>query len=61
MIRAPSQAALLRAAKVAAAEGVCIVIEADGVTYRFEPVAKPQNSAQLDADRIDLMDLKRRG
>ena len=36
--RAPSQSALSRAAKVAAAEGVCIVIEAQGLVYRIEPV-----------------------
>lgn len=44
--RAPSQAALARAAKVAAQEGVCIVIEVDGVAYRIVPVEKPAESAQ---------------
>jgi len=41
MIRAPSQAALLRAAKVAAAEGVCIVIRVGEAVYEIAPVEKP--------------------
>lgn len=44
--RAPSQAALMRAAKVAAAEGVCILIRAGELTWEVKPVAKPEESPQ---------------
>ena len=42
----PSQAALTRAAKVAAAQGVRIVIEAGDTTWRIEPM--PTESVDAD-------------
>ncbi len=54
-----TEAALAKAARVAASEGVCIEWR-DGV-WKITPVRAQDDAAQRSADRLDLMDLKRRG